>query len=398
MTMANPQASERLWTRRYVLAMIVNTASTAVFYLFVSSMALYAIRRFDASEFEAGLTAASFVIGGVSARLLGGRYLDFLGRRRVLLISLAACVILPIAHIWSEALWLTIVVQMLHGIGFAMASTAITTVAFALIPATRRGEGAGFFSASTTLASALAPLLGVVVEHLGYDALFIAGSLLPAAGLAVVCFFRPPERVLLPEERAALKRFRLSSLLAPSVVPVASVMLLVGVGYTGVLSFLNPYSVAEGAAPTGGLFFAVFGGVVLISRLFIGRIQDAHGDNAVVYPLLIVFGIGLAILSITPTGFPLILSAVLVGIGFGSLVPVLQAISIDVATPTQMALATSTYFFMADLGIGLGPLIHGALIPLIGYRGLFVALGALTIPTILLYFRVHGHRARSLTS
>ena len=42
-----------------------------------------------------------------------------------------------------------------------------------------------------------------------------------------------------------------------------------------------------------------------------------------------------------------------------------------------MGLATSAFYIFADFGAGMGPFILGIIIPFIGYRQLYMAMGCL---------------------
>ena len=48
-------------------------------------------------------------------------------------------------------------------------------------------------------------------------------------------------------------------------------------------------------------------------------------------------------------------------------------------TINKMGLATSTFYIFADFGAGMGPFILGIIIPFIGYRQLYMAMGMLVI-------------------
>src|SRR5690606_39377491 len=53
----------RLWTRELLTAVVVNTLTMLVFYLLMTTMALYAAQRFAASDSLAGLASSMFIVG-----------------------------------------------------------------------------------------------------------------------------------------------------------------------------------------------------------------------------------------------------------------------------------------------------------------------------------------------
>ncbi|WP_223218718.1 MFS transporter, partial [Streptococcus pneumoniae] len=81
-----------------------------------------------------------------------------------------------------------------------------------------------------------------------------------------------------------------------------------------------------------------------VTRPFTGKIYDHFGENKVMYPVLLSFAIGLAILSIVSSPFLLLLSAAFIGFGYGTIVPTAQAIAIQQSPTSKMGLATSTFY------------------------------------------------------
>ena len=57
-----------------------------------------------------------------------------------------------------------------------------------------------------------------------------------------------------------------------------------------------------------------------------------------------------------------------------------------------MALATSTYFIFADLGIGIGPFLLGFLIPEHRLSRIICILAIVVFACIVLYYFMHGRQ------
>ena len=149
----------KLFTRDFVLAAMANLFISMVFYLLMTSMALYAVDRFQASDSAAGLASSVFIIGSVTARFFAGKLLQVLGRKRLMVISLCIYVLASVLYIYSDTLWLLLIVRFVHGMAFGAGNTAIATAVQAIIPPARRSEGTGYFGLSTTLSTAAGPFL-----------------------------------------------------------------------------------------------------------------------------------------------------------------------------------------------------------------------------------------------
>lgn len=381
-----------------MLAIFVNFCVSGLMYLLITTTALYALDRFRTDEFVAGVVSGSFVVGAIVSRIAGGKLLDVVGRRRTLLLGLIACVVFGAAQAFVGELWLLVLLRGLHGVAFGAASSGVSAGVLAAVPAQRRAEGVGYYGLSTTFGSALGPLLGIVlIQSFDYPALFIGSALWGAVGLAAALFLRLPEHVLTDVDRARLRSWHPSTFVEMSVVPAAAVMFIASLGFSGVLSFLNPYAVTEGVGAIGGTYFLLYAAVVLASRLFVGRLHDRFGDNAVVYPLLVCLAAGLIVLGIGLDDPLPLLSAVLMGFGFGAMMPTVQSIVVSIAGPQKVALATTTFFLAADLGFGIGPIIDGLLVEAFGYRGMYLGLAAVALAGIGLYASTHGRAARRLS-
>ena len=91
-------------------------------------------------------------------------------------------------------------------------------------------------------------------------------------------------------------------------------------------------------------------------------------------------------------GFTLLAAAAFIGLGYGNFISIVQAIAIKVTPPDRVGLATSTYFIFYESGLGAGPFLLGFLTPLIGYRGLFLAMVFVILAAMFLYYILHGNR------
>ena len=397
--MTRNSAKERIWTRDLVFAWIVNFFLAFVFYMLMTTMALYAVDRFGASDTLGGLASSVFVIGATVARLFAGNLVDLVGRRRMLTIALvvflvAALSYLPIDGI--ESVGLLLVVRAIHGAAFAVGNTAVMTMAQSIIPRSRRAEGTGYFTLSMTLATAIGPSLALALVHgPGYTWLFTTTAVAAVLAMVAALFLRAPDKMPSPEQRARLRRFHPRDMLHPDVIPVASFMFVLAIGYSGVLTFLNSYADERGLATGASLFFLAYAITLFAARLIMGPLQDRRGDNLVVYISIAAFAVSLATLGLATTNVVLVLAGALMGLGFGTLMSALQSIAVSRVPMPRIGLAISTHFFMLDLGIGLGPILLGVLLHQLGYDQMYLVLAGVVVVSTALYHLVHGRVDRA---
>ena len=110
-------------------------------------------------------------------------------------------------------------------------------------------------------------------------------------------------------------------LIEPSSIPIALTGFVLAFSYSGILSFIPIYAKELGLSEIASYFFILYALVVVISRPFTGKIFDRFGENVLVYPAIIIFTIGMFILSQAQTSFWFLGAGMLIGLGYGTLIP-----------------------------------------------------------------------------
>lgn len=398
----NSPSRERLITPTFILAWVVNFLQYLLFYLLVTTIALYAVREFAASQTASGLAASSFVIGATLGRIFCGYVIDTLGKRPVLLVSSVVVALTSVLYLWVDSLPLLIGVRTVHGAAYAFVSTALMAIAQTAIPSRRRAEGTGYFALTSTLATAVGPALGLaLVGAFTYEILFIVSLAIAAVALVLSLFLRPSaaQRRARAAARAGAgpagkrARFSFRDIAHPAVAPIGAFMLLVGLGYGGVITYLNGYAVERDVLAGAGLFFLAYAVPILLMRPLLGRLQDRRGDNVVIYLGLAFFILALGLLAVATTDWHIVLAGALTGLGYGTLMPACQAIAVSAVPREKIGTGISTLFLFMDVGLGLGPILLGALVAATGYGAMYAALAGVTTLAAAFYFVAHGRRA-----
>ena len=386
---------ERLWTSNFVTVTVTNFLIYIVFYLLMATIAAYAVDQFHASTGMAGFVSGIFIIGILIGRLGVGHAVEEIGSRRVLIIGTLSFIITSALYFAAVNLPLLVLIRLLHGVAYGIASTATGTIVAQIIPDKRRGEGIGYYSMSQILATALGPLIGItLVQHGDFRIIFIMASVIATIGFGISFLIRQPDRKPHRKGQAeAARSFQISNFLEFTAIPISIIVLIVGLNYSAVLTFMSLYSQGLHLEKAASFFFLVYAIVVIISRPFSGRLLDARGKNFVVYPCLFLFAIGMLFLGLTSGGMALLLAGAFMGLGYGNFLSCGQAISIKEAPPNRLGLATATYYMFLDVGFGIGPYLFGSLVPLTGYRSLYFMMAAVIFATIPLYTFLHPGKA-----
>lgn len=385
----------KLWTKDFIIVSSVNFLLTLVFYLLIVIIGVYAVDEYHASASLAGLVTGIFIVGTLIGRLFIGRSIDSIGRKRTLFIGLILYILTTSLYFIHLGITFLLITRLLHGITLGIASTATGTIVAQIIPKRRKGEGIGYYSMSSTLATAIGPFIGLYMsQHTSTQLIF---SLCLALGIfsLITAFFVSVPGLEGATKTTEIKGVKLSHFIEPKAVPIALITLIIGFCYSSVLSFINFYAIEINQVRAASFFFLVYSIAVLVSRPFTGRFMDVKGANYVMYPAFVLFTAGMLILGLAHNSITLLLAGIFIGLGFGNMQSCTQAIAIKVTPPQRMGLATSTFFIFLDAGLGFGPYLLGFFLPYSSYSTLYMILGVVVLVSSALYFLLHGKKERA---
>ncbi|MFT9816013.1 MFS transporter [Lysinibacillus sp. NPDC056185] len=383
---------QKLWTKDFLIVSLINFTITLIFYLLMVTIAGYAVEHFGASTSTAGLVSSIFIIGTLFGRLGTGRIIGDWGSKKTLFCGLLLFMLSTMSYFIATNLPLLMINRLVQGIALGVASTATGTIIAQILPPERRGEGIGYYSLSAILATAIGPFVGILLTQLfeDYRMIFAVDSV-----LAIVCFLMyfivtVPDATKKAKEMAEKTGFKLSNFIEMRAVPIAFVALVIGFAYSGVMSFMTFYAKELNLVTAGSYFFIIYAIVILATRPFTGKLLDTRGANIVIYPCLVIFAIGMYAFSSATSSVVFLLAAACIGIGYGNFNSVAQAIAIKVTPNERLGLATSTYFILYDLGLGVGPYFLGFFVPTSGYSAIFFAMVFVILVSIVLYYFLYG--------
>ncbi|HQR44399.1 MAG TPA: MFS transporter [Thermoanaerobaculia bacterium] len=362
---------ERLFTPRYFLMCgFTFTVFLSAFQVFPT--APYRILDLGGDKFAAGLFLGLQTWASALSAPFTGALGDRIGRRKMLvtasLVGALFSGLYAVAPSWP-ALVVLVFVYGIFWSGLLSASSAYMT---AQIPASRRAEGFGYWGMATMLAVAFAPGLGLALYRRGWA--WVCGLAvllnLVMAGIASSL----PETHVAPSERPR----RLRDLVEWRVLGMASSLFLTSFGYGAAVSFAALWTEQNGVAPRG-LWFSTFALVVLVTRLFSGRLADRVGSRKLLLPAFVVGGVALFLLGSATTRPALVVSAALYGLGFGNAYTFFVAHVFRFVRPERRGAAFGSAIAAFDTGIGTGSMLLGALAERSGFGAAFHVGGALAL-------------------
>ena len=316
----------------------------------------------------------SFVwMGTLIGSTMWGTLADRYSRKRLLLMILmlsavatgSLALLLPPAGVLSAVFLRVLMVTGIAPVTMAIVSAVSTD--------DHRGRDLSYLSASRSAGSALGKIsAGFLLAYLGYRFTFIWLALLPIGA----CFFL----IFLPQAGGSGgKRQSLSASLRSAGLNGLYISgALRQMGTSGAASLIFVYMATLGI-PVGimGTINAIGAATSVLGTLVFGHLSDLVGRKAI-----FTFGFGISalapmIFAFSRGGWGIALGYFILGMSFSSLYAGSTSYIGD-RTPMERQ-GTMFGLFNSSRGIGgvIGPLIAGALTPLVGFRGMFLAMAGI---------------------
>lgn len=381
---------EKLFNSSFIAACSANFLYFFGFYSLLPIMALYLIDTFQTDKIITGAVMACYTIAAFMFRPFGGYLVDKLNRKKLYVIALAIFVLCFEGYPLASSLLLFVFFRILHGFSFGALTVTANTLVIDISPSKRRGEALGIYGIANTVAMAIGPMVAVYVQkYHGYHAVFYMAFILGIVAFFIgSTFIKAPKREPVEHQPLSWDRFILFKGL-----PAGSSLLLLGIPYGLITSYISIYSKELGLGIDSGWFYSLMAVGMVLSRIFSGKQTDRGKVTQVIALGIFICFIGLVLLGaskyshyvstqLIPVFFNF--TALLLGFGYGMLFPAMNTLFVNLAPNNKRGTANSTYMTTWDIGIGIG-LLFGAQIgdtysySLVFFLGAFAAIVSITI-------------------
>lgn len=354
----------RLWTKQFI------TLSLASFLLFInlqmllSSFSMHIKGNLDAGDIYVSLSTSVFAATAIVARLLTAKWLKQWSKEIILTFGLIIAAVSTALYILPGTIAPLLLLRALYGLGFGIGSTIIPTLVSQIIPAKRMGEGIGYFGLSTSLAMSVGPAAGLsIMKNFNFTTLALIGAVIivlifPLLISSKAYSFGAASFKRQTQSEVSTKQWN-KMLVFPIYFP-AILNILLSITYSGILSFIAVYGDQLQLSQVG-IFFLFNALTILLVRPIAGKIFDKKGPVIVLIPAACFVVISMLVLSYTTSMGVLIASALLYGIGFGSIQPTLQAWMLKAADRKDHGTVNSMFYNATDIGVSLGAIILGVI-------------------------------------
>ncbi|MCE1156001.1 MAG: MFS transporter [Bacteroidales bacterium] len=376
---------ERLWSFNFVRACLANFLLFFAFYLLIPVFPLYLIDTFGATKSTIGIVLSSYTIAALLIRPFSGFVLDMAQRKPLYLTAFFVFVMSFVSYPLALTIGMFMVFRILHGFAFGFVTTAGNSLVVDILPASRRGEGLGFFGVANNLAMVVGPMTGLLMQsRIGYPAIFYTAIASGLAGFGFAVSIKVQKIEIVRENvPLALDRFFLMKGIQAGIT-----LMLIGIPYGMFITYLAVYGKELGIQTDLGFFFSLLAVGLIGSRLFSGKMVDRGKlTNAIEYGLLISVA-GMILLASLQRLMPVwpafaeilfLIIPVILGIGYGLTFPAYNTLFMNLAPHNRRATASSTFMTSWDTGVGAGLVLGGSLGDTEGGLALAFGVGGLLI-------------------
>lgn len=309
-----------------------------------------------------GWIIAAFTLAAGISRPFSGKLADSIGRVPVMVVGIFVTATCGLLYPFATSVGLFLSLRFLHGFSTGFAPTGSMAYIGDVAPSHRRGEAIGLVSMFGTVGMAVAPVLGsIIATNISLNAMFYMASAFGVISLIIVWplteSLSTAQKVSFGVLKKSLKITK-NDFYEPRVLRPATLLMLASVPFGAVIILIPDFSLFVGLDEAyKGVFFAVFTGSSIITRVLSGRLSDKIGRVKTLRMGFATLVIALILLAFSIEPILFFISGFLFGIALGNNSPTMMAWTIDLSNDKFRGRAIATAFIALEIGIGGGALI-----------------------------------------
>ncbi len=358
----------KIFSREFLLTFSAQLAFSFSLFILIPTLPIF-LSRLGTAETKIGILIGASSVFSVVMRPLVGRALLSIPERNFMFGGALLLTLCSIAYIFFYSFWPFLLIRVFHGFGFALFYTASTTYIANISPEEHRGQSISYFFLAFNFAFALAPTFGMfLLNQFNFTLLFLVCAALSLCSLFLST--RLGKRASKRVESSSSEEDR--SLLSTKALPPAILAFFTHIIWGALTAFFPLYALEHGMS-NPGLFFAAFALMLILGRMFGGRILDLYRKEKILFPCLLTYIIATLLLAFSETTPMFLLVAIIWGAGNAFAFPAFVALAIDLAGASRGP-ALGTFTALSDLGVGLGAVIMGVVLRLTNFQIMFLCL------------------------
>ena len=344
-----------------------------------------------------GFIAAASTLPGVLISFPAGSLSDIWGRRKILLASSIVFATAPFLYLFIYASWQLLLVRFYHGFATATFIPVARSTIAEYYPS-KRGERISTFTSATIVGRGIAPFLGgflLAITVWNFQILYLAVGLAGVTTLFLTFTLLKDKKITAEKDKSILEKGKPVSIMSGWRTVLGSSNILIAstteaaaryvygalefflIGYLKNVAQLDPFLI--------GIIMGMQLILIPIISPFMGRLSDKIGRGIPIAAGLIISGLPLLMIPYVTGFIPLLVIAVVYGLGFSTVVSSTPALVGDLASRESYGAAMGFLATIMDVGQMLGPLVTGLILASFGYSGSFYSLGAILLGICILF-------------
>ncbi|MCE3602808.1 MFS transporter [Massilia sp. P8910] len=373
------QASSSIWSGRYMALLLATFAYFLTMGIMLPILPVHVKVALHGGGREMGLVIGAFGFSALLFRPLAGYLGDRFGRRPIAVGG--AFIVALSVFMYSQCTTVATlsVARFITGIGEAFVFVAVLSMISDIIAPQGRGRAFNFFTIALYAGMSVGPLAGEFLYQqyfTRYVWLFGAATAASAGAIFLLlgetnanCGGRPRIRLIHP---AALR---------PGLILIASVF-----GLAGFNAFVPLYAKMLHLSGSA-LLFAVFACALIATRILGAGLPERLGNETMTKIALACSAGGLVLIGLS-NSLPMVLAATLVfSVGQAFAFPVLTAIAVAKAGPSDRAAVLATFSAFLDAGFCFSPMILGLIADHVRLETIFFICAAVSMAGLIGIFR-----------
>jgi MFS family permease len=323
---------------------------------------------------EIGVLVGIFGGSSLVFRLIVGNILLKYSEKSIMMFGALLFAVTFLASIVLRPFWPFFAVRFFQGVAFAFIDTAALAFIIKVTPPVNRGRAISYFVLAPPFSQAIAPSFGMfIINRYSFTVLFLI-----CVGLSLCAFFFSwnvkVQETVAPDKNISMNN---STFLDLKIIAPSIMSFLQNFVWGGIIAFFPLYAIKCGIT-NPGYFFSANAVMLVAGRALGGRILDAYSKEKIIQTFIFTSMVAVVILAFSKTLPMFIFVGFLWGTGGAFLFPASMAYALDYAGSSG-GTAVGTFRALADLGLAIGPVLMGIIIPFTGYQGMFLCLALISL-------------------
>lgn len=368
--------SRRLWNRDFILINLVCCIASYPNSILQSILPVY-ILDLGGSNTMTGFMMTGLTILTMATNIVIAPLIDKIGRKKLLVLGSGLFFLNTLLFCFTDDLALIFVLRVLCGFTTGVFFPVPPVVVADVSEEEHLVDAVGIFGAAGSIAFAVTPTIALALyRRFSPTVMFVSGAVMAGISFVITLFI---EEHYKGAERAAAGNGRKGSglngaLLSIMLLPML-VNLVIAFSNSPVGTFLTPCGLSRNIQQIG-LYFIVNQGICIVTRLFVGRTLEKISKRVCTSAGILLAAAGTALIAAAYDMPLMLLSAVLMGIGYTVVTQIFQAESFSSVPSDHRGLAGTAFMLAGSIGTGLGSSVWGAVSTGAGYTATYALAGA----------------------